>query len=71
YTKMGRRVWFREVWGFLVTDNRVKGGPTLAEFWGAPQDAEEESMTFQRPAKRPVMAPAAEQHAFGVSPPPA
>ncbi|RUW37116.1 MULTISPECIES: magnesium-protoporphyrin IX monomethyl ester anaerobic oxidative cyclase [unclassified Mesorhizobium] len=43
YTKMGRRVWFREVWGFLARDRRVTDGPTLAEFWGAPQDAEEES----------------------------
>ncbi|RVC83212.1 magnesium-protoporphyrin IX monomethyl ester anaerobic oxidative cyclase [Mesorhizobium sp. M4A.F.Ca.ET.022.05.2.1] len=54
YTKMGRRVWFREVWGFLVRDRRVTDGPSLAEFWGAPQDAEEESMIFQRPAPRPT-----------------
>ncbi|MFD1987217.1 magnesium-protoporphyrin IX monomethyl ester anaerobic oxidative cyclase [Mesorhizobium newzealandense] len=52
YTQMGRRVWFREVWGFLVRDGRVKDGPTLAEFWGAPQDAEEESMTVRRPARK-------------------
>ncbi|MBZ9822275.1 magnesium-protoporphyrin IX monomethyl ester anaerobic oxidative cyclase [Mesorhizobium sp. CA4] len=49
YTKMGRRVWFREVWGFLARDRRVTDGPTLAEFWGAPQDAEEESMVVRRP----------------------
>lgn len=54
YTKMGRRVWFREVWGFLVRDIRVKDGPTLAEFWGAPQDAEEESMIVQRPVRKPA-----------------
>ena len=46
---MGRRVWFREVWGFLVRDRRLKDGPTLAEFWGAPQDAEEESMVVVTP----------------------
>ena len=44
YTKMGRRVWLREVWQFLFSDRRIAAGPTLAEFWGAPQDAEEESM---------------------------
>ncbi|RUU05119.1 magnesium-protoporphyrin IX monomethyl ester anaerobic oxidative cyclase [Mesorhizobium sp. USDA-HM6] len=54
YTKMGRRVWLREVWGFLVRDRRVTDGPTLAEFWGAPQDAEEESMIFRHPARKPV-----------------
>lgn len=55
YTQMGRRVWFREVWGFLVRDIRVKDGPTLAEFWGAPQDAEEESMSVRRPARKPAI----------------
>jgi anaerobic magnesium-protoporphyrin IX monomethyl ester cyclase len=44
YTKMGRRVWFHEVWRFFFSDRRITGGPTLAEFWGAPQDEEEESM---------------------------
>src|SRR5690348_14765695 len=53
YTKMGRCVWFREVWGFLARDRRVTDGPTLAEFWGAPQDAEEESMIARRPAGKP------------------
>jgi anaerobic magnesium-protoporphyrin IX monomethyl ester cyclase len=28
----------------MVRDRREKNGPTLAQFWGAPQDAEEESM---------------------------
>jgi anaerobic magnesium-protoporphyrin IX monomethyl ester cyclase len=45
YYRMGRRVWFHEIWNFLFRDRRVADGPTLAEFWGAPQDAEEESMT--------------------------
>ncbi|TPI43579.1 magnesium-protoporphyrin IX monomethyl ester anaerobic oxidative cyclase [Mesorhizobium sp. B2-9-1] len=52
YTRMGRRVWFREVWGFLVCDGRVADGPTLAEFWGAPQDAEEESMIVGRQPRK-------------------
>jgi anaerobic magnesium-protoporphyrin IX monomethyl ester cyclase len=56
---MGRRVWFREVWGFLAWDRRLKDGPTLAEFWGAPQDAEEESMVVRRPSRKPAEAVAA------------
>jgi anaerobic magnesium-protoporphyrin IX monomethyl ester cyclase len=58
YYRMGRRVWFHEIWNFVVRDRREKNGPTLAQFWGAPQDAEEESMiaktniakTGERPA---------------------
>jgi anaerobic magnesium-protoporphyrin IX monomethyl ester cyclase len=44
YYRMGRRVWFHEIWNFMLRDRREKNGPTLAQFWGAPQDAEEESM---------------------------
>jgi anaerobic magnesium-protoporphyrin IX monomethyl ester cyclase len=61
YTRMGRRVWPHEIWNFFVRDRRTRNGPTLAEFWGAPQDAEEESMratTMERvlaaPASRSV-----------------
>jgi anaerobic magnesium-protoporphyrin IX monomethyl ester cyclase len=41
YYRIGRRVWPHEVWGFLFRDRRIAKGPTLAEFWGAPQDAEQ------------------------------
>ena len=41
YTRMGRRVWFHEWKNFLLGDRRVADGPTLREFWGAPQDAQE------------------------------
>jgi anaerobic magnesium-protoporphyrin IX monomethyl ester cyclase len=44
YTRMGRRVWPHEVWGFFFRDRRVADGPSLSDFWGAPQDAEEEAM---------------------------
>jgi anaerobic magnesium-protoporphyrin IX monomethyl ester cyclase len=44
YTQMGRRVWPYEIFRFFL-ERRVKGGPTVAEYWGAPQDGEEESMT--------------------------
>ena len=44
YTRMGRRVWPHEIISFLFRERRVKHGPTLAEFFGTAQDAEEESM---------------------------
>jgi anaerobic magnesium-protoporphyrin IX monomethyl ester cyclase len=50
YTRMGRRVWPYEIRNFL-RDRRLKDGPTVAEFWGAPQDSEEESMSA-RPERR-------------------
>jgi anaerobic magnesium-protoporphyrin IX monomethyl ester cyclase len=41
FTRMGRRVLFHEWWNFWFSDRRVTSGPTLAEFWGAPQDHQE------------------------------
>jgi anaerobic magnesium-protoporphyrin IX monomethyl ester cyclase len=43
YARMGRRVWFHEWRNFFFRDRRTrtKFGPTLAEFWGAPQDHQE------------------------------
>lgn len=52
YTQMGRRVWPYELWRFL-REPLVKDGPTVASFWGSPQDAEEESMLAKR-QERPV-----------------
>lgn len=51
YTQMGRRVWFHELVEFFFRTRMVKNGPTLEAFWGAPQDAEEESMLL--PARSP------------------
>ena len=51
YTRMGRLVWPHEIRGFL-RDRRLKDGPTVARYWGAPQDAEEESMSSSRPERR-------------------
>jgi anaerobic magnesium-protoporphyrin IX monomethyl ester cyclase len=48
YTKMGRRVWPHEVLSFLFRDRRMSNGPTLGQFWGAPQDTEEEAMTSKQ-----------------------
>ena len=41
YTRVGRRVWVHELKNFLLRDRRTTTGPTLAEFWGAPQEQEE------------------------------
>lgn len=52
YTQMGRRVWPYEIRNFF-RDPLVKNGPSVAEFWGAPQDAEENSMSSARPEVQP------------------
>lgn len=58
YTRMGRRVWFHEIRHWLFLDRRTATGPTLQEFWGAPQEAEEESMRVtKREATAPNMLP--------------
>jgi anaerobic magnesium-protoporphyrin IX monomethyl ester cyclase len=54
YYRVGRRVLFFELKNFFVRDRHVTDGPTLAEFWGAPQDAEENSM--QRVVRGPVIS---------------
>lgn len=48
YTRMGRRVWFHEIRHWLFLDGRISPGPTLEEFWGAPQSAEEEALVVPR-----------------------
>lgn len=53
YTKMGRRVWFRELFEFFARDRFMKQRPSLEEFWGKPQDEQEESMALpKRPAAK-------------------
>ncbi len=41
YYQIGRRVWPFEIWNFLFHDRHEHEGPTLAEFWGEPQDGQE------------------------------
>ncbi len=54
YTRMGRRVWFREVFDFFFKDQRLKDGPSVREFWGVPQDAHEESMLVSLRVSEPL-----------------
>lgn len=48
YYRVGRKVWFSEIRNFFTRDKRIADGPTLAEFWGAPQDAEENALDVPR-----------------------
>jgi anaerobic magnesium-protoporphyrin IX monomethyl ester cyclase len=52
YARIGRRVWLHEVWWFLTRDTFTKAGPTLSQFWGAPQDGQEEALKVVRPVKK-------------------
>lgn len=52
YYRMGRRVWFHEIRNFLLRDRRIAHGPTLAAFWGTPQDGEEEAMMTPQSAMK-------------------
>jgi anaerobic magnesium-protoporphyrin IX monomethyl ester cyclase len=56
YTRMGRRVWFHEIFEFVFHRRHLKDGPLLESFWGAPQDAEEESMLRPKRATKSLDA---------------
>lgn len=49
YYRIGRRVWPFEIWNFFFRDRHQADGPTLAQFWGAPQDGEEAAMESRSP----------------------
>jgi len=60
YSQMGRRVWPHEILGFL-RDPLLRDGPTVTDFWGEPQDSEEQSMEIgpatknSSPHRKPVV----------------
>ncbi len=66
FTRMGRRVLFHEWWNFFFRDRRVSDGPTLEQFWGAPQDHQEIPLNIFRQRKP---ASSAEQIVAADSPP--
>ncbi|MDR3414584.1 MAG: magnesium-protoporphyrin IX monomethyl ester anaerobic oxidative cyclase [Nevskia sp.] len=53
YTRIGRRVWFFEISNFFRRDWRTEQGPTLEQFWGAPQAHEENAMVMAKKRTRP------------------
>ena len=58
YYRIGRQVWPHELWHFLSRDRRIRSGPTLTEFLGDPQDAEDEAlMTSPRLKPLPCLRP--------------
>ncbi len=57
YSRIGRRVWLHEIFCFLFRDRRVENGPTLADYWGAPQDAEQEALGTSRRLGRALARP--------------
>jgi anaerobic magnesium-protoporphyrin IX monomethyl ester cyclase len=56
YYRVGCRVLFFEIGNFLRRERQrhVTDGPTLAQFWGAPQDAEENAL--QLPVRCKIIA---------------
>lgn len=52
YYRIGRKVWPYEIWNFLFRDHRTSHGPSVAELWGPPQDAEEEALRVARVADK-------------------
>jgi anaerobic magnesium-protoporphyrin IX monomethyl ester cyclase len=55
YSNIGRRVWPYEIWNFFFRDRYRKDGPTLEEFWGAPQGLEEAGTKRQIQEASPVV----------------
>ena len=56
FMRMGRRVWPHEWWSFFFRDKRVKDGPALQQFWGAPQDHQEIPLQIGRRPKPTAVA---------------
>lgn len=44
YYRHGRLIWPYEIWNFFITDRPRRTGKTVQQFWGAPQDADEEAL---------------------------
>lgn len=59
YTRMGRRVFLHEVFGFFFRERRAKDGPTVAEYWGGREQLPEEALA-RNPGRLPKGAPISE-----------
>jgi anaerobic magnesium-protoporphyrin IX monomethyl ester cyclase len=67
FTRMGRRVIVHEWWNFFFHDVRVRNGPTLEHFWGAPQDHQEIPLNVSHRHSR-LKRPAEQNIATGNAP---
>ena len=56
YTRMGRRVWFHEVFEFLFKTQMHSDGPTLREFWGESLHERENALDKKRRQTIPLKA---------------
>ena len=54
FTRMGRRVLLHEWWHFCFRDRRVANGPTLEQFWGAPQEDREVPLRLNSQVTKPA-----------------
>ena len=59
YYRVALGVLKYEIGNFWRIDKHEKSGPTLAEFWGAPQDAEEEALRVVRKSEVISLSPVA------------
>lgn len=66
YYRMGRRVWFHEIRNFLFRDARGVKGPSLREFWGEPQEQEEQSMVVGMARGGPAVPASSPQRSAAV-----
>ena len=53
YTRMGRRVWLSEIWEF-ITDELVKNGPTLKQYWNTDKQDEENALALRTKPPIPI-----------------
>ncbi|MES3025780.1 MAG: magnesium-protoporphyrin IX monomethyl ester anaerobic oxidative cyclase [Pseudomonadota bacterium] len=56
YTRMGRRVWFSEIFEFMRTTRLSTGALTLRQFWGESLHHKEESMVKRKRVTIPIKA---------------
>ncbi|WP_211261966.1 magnesium-protoporphyrin IX monomethyl ester anaerobic oxidative cyclase [Stenotrophomonas humi] len=54
YTRMGRRVWPHEVFGFLRNVLRMRPSITVAGFWGGSDQLPEEALAKPQRQRRPI-----------------
>lgn len=54
YARIGKKVWLSEIWEFVTRTRHVKAGPSLAQFWGAPQVECQDALSVRKSGVRLV-----------------